>query len=71
MVIGTSSSQCLYKDPIQLVLVQGFESRISSIQRSHQLVYLSRSDAISKFQVDCLYHFLPLTTRKFWSNMVL
>ena len=50
--------------------VQGFESRISSIQRSHQLVYLSRSDAISKFQVYRLYNFLPLTTRNFleiWS----
>ena len=37
-----------------------------SIQGSRQFVYLSRSNAISKFQVDYLYHFLPLMTRKFW-----
>ena len=43
---------------------------ITFIQRSCQLLYLSRSSAISKFQIDCLYHFFPLTTRNFgviWS----
>ena len=66
MVIGTSGSQCLYKDLTQLVVIKGSESRITSIQGSCQLVYLSRSSVISKFQIDHLYHFLLLTTRKRW-----
>ena len=37
-----------------------------SNQGSCQLVYLSKSSSISKFQVDCLYYFFLLTTNFFW-----
>ena len=66
MVIETSGS---------MISVQGSNSTCTYIRiwikdliytRITSTYIFIKSNAISKFQVDRLYHFFPLTTRKFW-----
>ena len=53
------------------MFIQGSESRITFIQASRQFVHLSKLKYHIKISRWSLYHFLPLTTRKFWSDMIL
>ena len=62
MVIGTSGSQYLYKDPIYFVLiifVQGSESRVTSIQGSYQLAFYQNQMSYQNFTLIIISFSLP------------